>query len=315
MDEERLMQNDTLGAEELEVSELVRVFRKEKKVSQTELYEGLCTSKVYVRLERGEGILDEFLSERLLSRLHVQYRLIDIMLDDQNFWQKECRQKVRCLIEREKWKEAESLLAEYEERAPKHKIHKQFLLAKRAELLYLQGDTLTGTLFREALELTMTVFELERRLVGSGVVAEDEIWLYLRYRSLECPCTKDEYILLLKQMERLFLDVQIYPEVYFETGYQYASLLLKSEEFDNCRRICNRLLELLQRSVKNFHMAEFHWMAAICKRKQGKDKDEEKEIRQQCKMAYYAAKSFGKNAVAEKIAVYGKEEFAWHIIE
>lgn len=101
MTEERYMKNETLGLEELEIGEVIRELRIEIDIPQKILYYGLCTRRQYIQLENGEVIMDEYLSERLLSRLHIQYRLMDIMLDDDNFWQKECRHAVRIAMYKE----------------------------------------------------------------------------------------------------------------------------------------------------------------------------------------------------------------------
>lgn len=101
------MQNDTIGLEGMEISELIRELRIEKKINQDALYGGLCKRKVYFQLENGDVIMDELLSERLFSRVHVQYRLLDIMLSDENFWQKECRYEINLQsVQRYFWEQA-----------------------------------------------------------------------------------------------------------------------------------------------------------------------------------------------------------------
>jgi len=66
------VKNETIGFEGIEISELIRELRIEKKVKQAVLYSGLCNRKVYFQLENGGVIMDELFSERLFSRLHVQ---------------------------------------------------------------------------------------------------------------------------------------------------------------------------------------------------------------------------------------------------
>lgn len=308
-----MMKNETLGLEKLEVSEIIRDLRIEKAIRQDELYDGLCGRKVYFQLENGDVIVDELLSERLFSRLHVQYRLLDIMLSDENFWQKECRNEINLQIRKRAWDRAESLLAEYEAKAPKDIIHKQYILTKRAELLLETGQEKTGKLFREALELTMSVPELERRLQGPGVISEEELWLYLRYRSSMNPFSAAEYFRFLEKIEEWFLSVQIYAEVYFEAAYQFARDLWEAEQYVTCREICKRAVSWLKRGMKSVHLAEFYVLDAIAGMKLKHGEEDEKEFYQQCKMAYYTSLSFGEKEVAENIAVYCKEELKWHI--
>ena len=309
-----MMKNETFGLEELEISELIRELRLEKKIHQDVLYSGLCGRKVYFQLENGDCIMDELLSERLFSRLHVQYRWLDIMLSDENFWQKEQRHEIELKIQKKCWVEAELLLKEYEEKAPKNKIHKQYILAERAEILFRTGQENVGDLFKEALELTMSVEELEKRLKGSKVIAENELWMYVRYRDCEKPFSAEEYQVLLDNMEEMFLINHICPNVYFEVAYQYALALWKNKEYGLCRKHCRNTIEWLREGRKSFHLAEFYFLDAMAGMKLEHDAAEEREFYQQCKMACYVSVSFGEKETAEKIQKYCGEEFKWHII-
>jgi len=308
------MINETLGLEKMEISTLIRELRKEKKIQQDVLYKGLCKSKVYFQMENGDVIMDELLSESLFSRLHVQYRLMDIMLNDDNFWQKECRYEINTLLHRRCWEQVERLLVEYEERAPKVKIHTQYILAKRAELLFQTKQETCGVVFREALELTMSISEIEKRLQDSGVISTEELWMYFRYRSCEKPLSLEEYALLLEKVERWFLSAQIYAEIYFEAAYQYALELWEIERYVTCREICEKAIYWLKCGLKSFHLAEFYFLDAMAGMKLKHREDEEKAFFQQCKMAYYVSLSFGEKEIADKILKCCWEELEWHII-
>ena len=307
------MINETLGLEKIEISTLIRELRKEKNIKQQVLYEGLCGQKKYFQLENGDVVLDELLSEYLFSRLHVQYHLVDIMLNDDNFWQKECRYEINLLLRKKCWEQAEHLLKEYETRAPGENIHRQYVLARRAEICYQTKGKQSGKLFYEALKLTMSVPELEERLETSGVVAAEELWLYLRYRTCESPFSFEEYALFLERLEQWFLDAQIHVEAYFEAAYQYALEAWKEEWYAQCRTVCERAIYWMKRGRKDFHLAEFYFMDAVAGMKLKHREEEEKELYQQCQMAYYLSESFGERKVAEKIATYCEEEFGWHI--
>lgn len=309
------MKNETLGLEGMEVSELIRELRLEKKISQNVLYEGLCKRKVYFQLENGEVIMDELLSERLFSRLHVQYRLVDIMLNDDSFWQKECRNEINLQIRKRCWEKAEELLKEYEVKAPQTNLHKQYVLAKRAEILLGIGQKKAGELFREALELTMSVSELEKRMNDSGVIAEDELWMYFCYRILEKSFSVEEYTIFLEQVEEWFLSVQIYAEVYFGAAYHCARALWEAERYVLCREICQKAISWLRRGVKKVHLSEFYFLDAMAGMKLKHAPEEEKELFQQCKMAYFVSLSFGENEISEKIKEQCEEEFGWHITD
>lgn len=312
---ERYIKNETLGLEMLELSEVIREFRIEKNISQTTLYYGLCTKKQYTKLEEGEAVMDEYLSERLFSRLHIQYRLMDIMLDDDNFWQKECRHAVGTAIYNEAWEKAEVLLDEYEERAPKTELHMQYVLAKRAELNWKSGKESSGNNFLKALEMTMPVTELETRLKKNGVIAEDELLWYFWYRLCEKPFSMEEYSDFLKKVEEHFFSVQIYAEIYFEAAYRFVLMLWQEEQYVFCRKVCQKAIEVLKLGIKKFHLAEFYFYDAIAGMRLRHGQKEEQELFLQCKMAYYTAMSFGKTESGRKIQKYCEEELGWHIIK
>lgn len=307
------MKNETLGLEKMEIGDLIREIRKEMKISQDVLYHGLCKKKVYFQLENGDVIMDELLSECLFSRLHVQYHLVDILLDHQEFEQKELRYEIDLQIRKKCRSEAEQLLAEYEAKAPKTKIHRLYVMSRRAEICYQTGTEKSGRMFLEALELTMPPEELENRLRFSGVIAAEELWLYFRYRSCEKPFSPEEYAMFLERVEGWFLRAQIHVPVYFEAAYQYALEMWRAERYVLCREVCKKAIAWIKRGRKELHLAEFYFLDAIAGMQLRRSNEEEIELCGQCKMAYYISESFGEREVAEKIATYCKEEFGWHI--
>lgn len=308
------MIHELIELEKMEISNLIRELRIEKNIKQQILYGGLCGQKKYFQLENGDVVMDELLSEYLFSRLHVQYHLLDIILNDDNFWQKEYRHEINLLLHKKCWEQAECLLKEYEARAPKKKIHRQYVLARRAEICYRTKEKQGGKLFYKALSLTMSVEELEKRLETLGIVSAEELWLYFRYRNCENPFSLKEYDIFLERLEQWFLSAQIYVEVYFEAAYQYALKAWREERYVLCREVCERAIRWMKYGKKDFHLAEFYFMDAIAGMKLEHRKEKEKELCQQCKMAYYFSESFKEEKVKEKITAYCKEEFGWHII-
>ncbi len=309
------MKNETIGLEGMEISELIRELRIEKGIPQEVLYQGLCTRKKYFQLENGEVVIDELLSERLFSRLHVQYKLIDIMLDDEQFWQKECRHEIAVQLYKRAWEKAECLLKEYEEKAPKTELHTQYVLAKRAEIGLKTGQKDCGKAFLEAMELTITVHELESRLKGNGVISEDELMWYVYYRICDKPFSMEEYRLFLERIEELFLSVQINTELYFKMAYWYTESLLEAEQFVLCREVCQNAITWLKQGVKSFHLPEFYFLDAMAGMKLKHEPEEERELFQQCKMAFYVGMAFGETDVAEKIKKQCEENYGWHITD
>ena len=310
----RQMKNVNYGFLEFEMSKLIREFRYRHGVSQNALYMGLCNKKEYFQLESGDSEMDELLFEQLMSRLHVQHRLFDIMLDDDQFDRMECRNHIQLCLRRRKWEQAEQLLIEYEAEMPKNNLHLQYVLANRAEILFQNGQE-AGQSFKKALELTMFLEELEKRLLENGVIAENECWMYFRYRCCEQELSEAEYAAFLKSVEKYFLEHQIYPEVYFEATYRYALWLCRLQKYVQCREVCGKAIMELKQGKKVFCLPQILFLDAVAGMRLHYDAEQERELLQQCKQAYYISLSFGKAEMAQKMIAYCLEEFGWHIIE
>jgi len=299
---------------EFDMCELIREFRYHQGVSQQELYKGLCNKKEYFQLESGDSEIDELLFEQLLSRMHVQNRLFDIMLDDDHFDRMECRHNIKLCLQKEQWERAEQLLQEYEAMAPDNNLHQQYVMARRAELMFQTGQP-AGQKFKEALELTMPVEELERRIQGRGVISEDELWMYFRYRSCEQAFTEEEYELFLRTLEKYFLAHQIFPEVYYEAAYRYIFQLYKMQKYEHCRELCEKILAEMKKSKKVFCLPQVLFVDAVAGMRLCHDTEQERDLFQRCKQAYYISLSFCKREMAQKMLTYCEEEFGWHIIK
>ncbi len=307
------MQKVTYEFMKFDMCGLIREVRCERGISQDVLYEGLCNKKVYFQIESGGSELDELLYETLLSRLHVQQRLFDVLLNDEEFDRMECRHKIDVCIKKEQWEQVEKLLCEYELLAPTNNLHQQYVLAKRAELMYQTGQK-AGQQFKEALELTLSLKEIEKRIQGNGVIGTEELWMYYRYRSCEKEFSEEEYEKFLSMVERFFLEKQIYTEVYFETAYQHALMLYKMQEYVRGREACGKMISWVKKGKKSFCLPQILFLDAIMGMRLRRNAEQEKELFQQCKQGYYTSLCFGKLEMAKKMASYCEEEFGWHII-
>lgn len=307
------MQRVTYEFMEFDMCELIREVRCEKGISQDVLYQGLCNKKVYFQMESGGSELDDLLYETLLSRLHVQQRMFDVMLDDEEFDRVECRHKIDVCMKKEQWEQVEHLLCEYELLAPTNNLHQQYVLAKRAELMYQSGQE-AGQRFKEALELTLPLGETEKRIQGSGVIGAEELWMYYRYRSCEKEFSGEEYEKFLTMVERCFLEKQIYLEVHFEAAYRYALMLCKKKEDILGREVAKKAIAWLKKGKKSFCLPQILFLDAIMGMRLRRNAEQEKELFQQCKQGYYTSLCFGKLEMAKKMASYCEEEFGWHII-
>lgn len=299
----------------IEISLLIRELRIEKGISQRKLYAGICSKKTYMRLEDGEGIADEWMAECLLSRLHVQYRLLEIVLSDEDFWQKECRYEMDKCIRKGRIGKAKELLAEYEQKVENTVLHKQYILWKKAELLKKENADGAGEIAREALELTLPISEVAKRLNGAIVLSEMELELYFLYRSCKKKFTLEEYKDVLEKMQEAFIKEHICLRCYFEIAYEYAKLLFDREYYTECREFSNQRILELRKGNRTDYLIEMYFISALAGMKLADSEEKQRSLLQEMKAAYYGAMAFGQAELANGIKEYCQEEFGWHIID
>ena len=302
--------------ENIELGKVIRELRKEAKIRQKDLYEGLCTKEVYMRLENGDGAAEELLEERVLSRLHVQYRLFDVIVSDEDFWRKECRFHIDRLIRIGAFEEARVKLDDYRRRVQKEQpLQRQYLLWKEAQILEQSEPEHAGLLYQEALELTMDVFTLELRLRTTEVISEEELSMYLGYRRCIAPFSIREYQQVIQKIEKNMLTEQIYHTCYFEAAFSYAQLLYEQEDYGSCIALCEKLLLQLSNDGKYFYLPPLHCLRAKAWMKLAGSQEEHADIKKELRMEYYVALAFEEKAMAEEIAAFCEEEYGWHIIK
>ena len=121
--------------------------------------------------------------------------------------------------------------------------------------------------------------------------------------------------MFIETMERCFLEQQIYPKVYFETAYQFALRLHKLQNYVQCREVCGKTIAELKQGKKAFCLPQTLFLDAVTGMRLRHDAEQEQELFQQCKQAYYISLSFCKPEMAQKMLTYCEEEFGWHIIK
>lgn len=304
---------DELRQNRIELSEMICDIRQQKGISQKELYEGICTKKAYQDLENGEGIGDEWMAECLLSRLHVQYRLLEIFLSERDFERKESRYRIGILLQKGQTEKAKEALAEYEAKAKKSVLDRQYILWKKAELLKETEAQAAGQMAKEALELTLPVSEAEERLRGKVILSEMELELYLLYRKCVQRCSLAEYKEILEKLQQAFLSEQICLRCYFETMFEFVVELFRMENYEECRKWCTQTIEELRRGNRFDFISEFFFISAIAGLHRMQSEEEKKGLRQEIKTAYYTAMSFGREEIARRMRTYCEEVYGWRI--
>lgn len=297
--------NEIIKSELVEVGALLRALRKKKKIKQTELFSGLCTKEVFERIEKGKGMPNELLVERLFSRLHFQYRLLERTLSDQDFFKKELRFSLERCMEQKQWDKAEILLQQYEQKVDKDILDKQYVFWKRGQLLESAQTDQAGKWYRDALLLTMEEPE-------NKVISEEELDMYLGYRRCLQPMQRQEIEETLHWIEKVMFSGQIYPNCYFKTGYQLAETLFSEGKYKEAEKWCESCLCALNKGSKEFLLTAFLFLKAKCAAKS--DTKSKEEIFQEFLICYYVGKAIGEQKLAGTVEKYCEEELGWRII-
>lgn len=297
--------NEIIKSELVEVGALLHALRKKKKIKQTELFSGLCTKEVFERIEKGKGMPNELLVERLFSRLHFQYRLLERTLSDQDFFKKELRFSLERYMELEQWSEAEKLLQQYEQNIEKNVLERQYVFWKRGQMLESAQPEQAGKWYRDAFLLTMEEPEYK-------VLSEEELDMYLGYRRCLQPMQRQEMEEMLHWIEKVMFSGQIYPNCYFKTGYQLAETLFLEGKYEEAEKRCESCLCALNKGSKEFLMTELLFLKAKCAAKS--DIKCKEDIFQEFMISYYVGKAIGEEKLAEIVEKYCEEELGWRII-
>ena len=295
-------QNDMIKNDRVEIGALIRTLRKKKKIKQTELFQGLCTKEVFERIEKGRGFKDELLVERLLSRLHMQYRLLEVTLSDEDFVRKELRARIELYAEYKDIDNAKKFLQQYESSQMQGKLDRQYVLWMRARMLEMKNREEAGRMYQQA--FLMTGEGVARRLLSG-----EELDMYLGYCRCSNTLTGKEQKELLFWMEKELLQRQIYPYGYFATQYAEAEKLFFEGAGEQALQICNQCIDLLNSKNKSSMFTEFLFLQAKCIAKLNGEKKQ--EYREAFYMVFYTCLGLGEESMAGKVVTYCKEEFGW----
>lgn len=299
-------QKEILKNELVEIGALIKMLRKREKIKQTELFEGLCTKEVFERIETGKDFTNELLLERLFSRLHMQYRLLELTLSDDDFARKELRSKIELCVEKQQAERAEELLRQYAAMKKCGKLEEQYILWMRARMLENGKRQEAGEMYRQA--FMMTGENVERRLLSV-----EELEMYHGYRRCLKPLAKAEQEDWLFWMENELFQRQIYPSSYFIIQREEAEKRYAASQWEAALEICRKCIEVLNSRNKSYFLTEFLFLQAKCRERLKAESKE--ETYEEFRMVYYTSIAFGEEIFAEKVAVYCEEELGWHITD
>ena len=126
---------------------LLRNLREEKKISQSMIYQGLCSQPLYSKIEQGEKEVDQMLFYAFLGRLGISQNKYTMFLKKEDICLAEQRKRIEESIEKEEWKQAEQQMEMYKEndfRNVTKKLHEQVIYFFEAKIAYTKGELRTA---------------------------------------------------------------------------------------------------------------------------------------------------------------------------
>ena len=172
--------------QEIRAGELLRRYRKEKKVSAKNLCKGICSENAILNYENGERAIDTLLLERFLERMGIVPSGFALMLNDEEYiyymWRDECYEAV----ELADWEKLETLLTEREGALipGNDKVQEQFYGYMKAILLaekYGKYKEAGELLFDAAHKTILDISKICERKLYLGELELQIVVLYLCY--------------------------------------------------------------------------------------------------------------------------------------
>lgn len=117
--------------------------RKEKKLSQKVIYEGLCSQASYSKIEQGKKEADLFLFYGILSRLGIFTSKYTVILTKEEEEMAKQRKKIELCIQENSWEEGEERVLQYWKQDFSHvtaHLHEQYLCFMEAKIAYGRGE-------------------------------------------------------------------------------------------------------------------------------------------------------------------------------
>ncbi|MCL2228158.1 MAG: hypothetical protein FWB97_11155 [Oscillospiraceae bacterium] len=220
------------------VGSLLRQFRLKAGLPQKELYQGVCTSSNYSKIEKGDIQANVYFLEHFMQRLG---RDIDLYLHTfislETFEEKQMRDKVRVLLSSWRYDEARALLSELERRKDYNSgVNLQTVLDAKASILSEEKGCCQEcvNIIIKALRITLPQFD-ERNISGYRL-SHNEISLVnkLAIHYAETGCTPKAlriYEELRESMNSSYIDESEKCRMYPTILYNYSKYLGKMERY------------------------------------------------------------------------------------
>lgn len=271
------------------IGELIFAIRNKKKITQSDICQGLCTRKDLSKFERGVRKPDIFLLNALLQRMGTSTDKLELFVSGREYSLLELRYYIEEDILSKRYDACLKKLAILERyKESKLPLHKQFILKVRSFIeMYRNKNTVVAMQYAEE-SLKITLPEYSKELVWDKRIHLEELLLllmmcYYRFLLGEGEKCIAQLRKLKTYVEKQYTDwsekVKIYPQVV----YLLAKCLEGRGEYLEMISCCTESIALQMKDGQLLLLPELMELKAIGLKHVG----DEQEYNNICKQLYY----------------------------
>lgn len=291
-------------------------YRAYYKLSQNQLCKGICSASTLSRIESGEREIDSLLAETLFSRVGKTIDLFEFILNEEDYWLGEIREKIKNKIENKQLKQAEYLLNKYETYMPKNqKLHKQFLFFYRAMILKLSHGLRKEIimLLHQAINLTRSDYRDALSLKLYSTMEIKVFFELLFYENLED--------FLLRQLSKFmedYYDTEKKEKYMIPFLYHLTVQYEREKKYREMVHVSQKAIEILSVGNSYSYMADFYFQKLIGEEKIYSYTDtwdgKRKQLIEECHHVFYMYMVDGKYGKMSQMERFCKEKLQCQII-
>lgn len=252
------------------VGAMIKTIRKQQKISQAALCQGLCSVQTLSKLERDNCETDALLLDVFLQRLGKSPTKLEFILPWTEYRKIKLRDLIETLIWKKKKAKAEVLLNYYEQQfSSSNSLQQMYCLRTRANLVYQidRNLSLAKELLSQAIQQTLPNFRFQEGIPQRISSMEMENLLLLARIALEesdetlaCPLLQT----CLSYIENHVTDEEEQAKIFSKAAWLQARLLfLQGQEFQ-ALALCETAIEQLRRNnICYFMLPLLQLMASV----------------------------------------------------
>lgn len=307
-----VMKINTLGV-------VLSYYRKKENLTLDNICDGLCSSVMLERIERGERIADSLLGELLLERIGKEACQFELLLNEEDYALWHMRQEMQKSLEMEDYERLRGQVAEYRI-MPKSSpnLHEQFCLYCETMAAIADGESrekICGMAW-QALQMTKNEIDKERYTLYT----QTEIKLILLL-------TENGYMGSVEEIEDELLKLLRYVETFYTERKKEEIGVIISLKLSEMAQSCGdekKALEYIDkgisfisqgRGIKGLEKLHFLKAQTFAWQYDGSPEREEKKqaIQRECLMAYCICEVMGFTEKMKEIERFCEEKLAWQI--